>query len=81
MANKSKVRTVAKAYLFICYGLALAAVLTFGGAEGGPELPTVAFGFATLPSSALILWLGADIRNNWLIFLSLILMPVLNLSL
>ena len=79
MAKGSHARTVATVYLLISYGLAVASILTFGGAEGGPELPSVAFGVITLPASLLVL-LALDTKSSWLLALLLV-MPLLNVSL
>ena len=81
MANKGKVKTVAKVYLIVCYGLAAATLFTFGGAEGGPQLPTLAYWLMTLPSSLILILLTTGKEGDWILFVFLLLMPVVNLSL
>ena len=81
MANKSKARTVAKVYLIVCYGLAVATLVTFGGAEGNPQLPGLAYCTATLPLSAALIFLVKDGKGNWIIVVTFVLLPAANLLL
>lgn len=74
--TRRKLNTVAKVYLVICYGLELAMLLTFGGADGNPQLPTAAFLLATLPlSAAWALWVP-DV--DWIESVLILVLPAAN---